>query len=54
MEGKAEILVGDENIAVGPGSMVFVEAHLEHRFHTISEDLTVLVIFTPAEHTNKK
>jgi len=28
---------------------VFVEAGVEHRFHTISEDLSILVVFAPAE-----
>jgi len=30
-----------------------VKALDEHRFHTITEDLRVLVIFAPAEYTNK-
>jgi hypothetical protein len=25
--------------------------YLEHRFHTITEDLRILVIFAPAEYT---
>lgn len=37
--------------AVEPGSLIFVAANIEHRFHTITEDLTVLVFFAPAEST---
>jgi len=51
VSGRASILVGSENQEVAAGSLVFVAANVEHRFHTISEDLTVLVFFAPAEYT---
>ena len=50
VQGRARLKVGDENIPIEPGSLVFVEANVEHRFHTITEDLTVLVFFAPAEY----
>ena len=53
VQGKAQIRVGEKNFAVEPGSLIYVEANLEHRFHTITEDLTVLVLFSPAEYTNR-
>jgi gentisate 1,2-dioxygenase len=28
--------------------------HVEHRFHTITEDLHILVCFAPAEYVNRK
>jgi hypothetical protein len=31
------------------GSVIFVEAELEHRFYDIEEELEVLVFFAPAE-----
>jgi quercetin dioxygenase-like cupin family protein len=34
---------------VRPGSVIFVEAELEHRFYDIEEELEVLVYFAPAE-----
>jgi mannose-6-phosphate isomerase-like protein (cupin superfamily) len=34
-----------------PGSVLFVPAGEEHRFVDVTEELTVLVIFGPAEHT---
>ncbi|MFL5731870.1 MAG: cupin domain-containing protein [Chloroflexia bacterium] len=52
VSGRASILVGDEDRPVEPGSIVFVEAGVEHRFHTIEEDLTVLVFFAPAEYSH--
>jgi quercetin dioxygenase-like cupin family protein len=47
--GRATIRVGDEDRPVGPGSLVFVAATVPHRFHSIEEDLTILVVFGPAE-----
>ena len=50
VRGRARLKVSEEDIAVEPGSLVFVEAKVEHRFHSISEDLSVLVFFAPAEY----
>jgi len=52
--GRAQIKVGDEDRAVGPGSIVFVAANVEHRFHSIEDDLIVLVFFAPAEYSQSK
>jgi hypothetical protein len=30
-----------------------VAKNVEHRFHSIEEDLTVLVFFAPAEYSNR-
>jgi mannose-6-phosphate isomerase-like protein (cupin superfamily) len=49
LQGRATIRVGTEDRAVEPGSLVFVAANVEHRFHSITEDLTLLVFFAPAE-----
>lgn len=51
LRGRAIIRVGEEDRVVGPGSIVFVEAGVEHHFHSISEELQVLVVFAPAEYT---
>jgi mannose-6-phosphate isomerase-like protein (cupin superfamily) len=52
VDGKAQIRVDNEDRSVGPGSIVFVAAHIDHRFHSIEEDLTVLVFFAPAEYSH--
>ena len=52
-QGRARIQVGDEDAAVEAGSLVFVAANVEHRFHSIEEDLTVLVFFAPAEYSRQ-
>ena len=49
MAGRATIRVGAEDRPVRPGSVVFVAAGVEHRFHAIEEDLRLLVAFGPAE-----
>jgi mannose-6-phosphate isomerase-like protein (cupin superfamily) len=47
VQGQGIIRVGEEERAVNAGSIVFVAAQVEHRFHSITEDLTILVIFAP-------
>jgi mannose-6-phosphate isomerase-like protein (cupin superfamily) len=49
VRGRATIRVADEDRPVGPGSVVFVAAGFTHRFHTIEEDLEILVVFAPAQ-----
>ena len=49
ISGAGRITVGDEVRDVRAGSIVFVGAGVAHRFHDISEDLTILVAFRPAE-----
>ncbi len=52
--GKAQIQVDNENRPVQAGSIVYVAKNVEHRFHSIEEELTVIVFFAPAEYSNKK
>lgn len=54
VSGKAQIMVADENREVRSGSIVYVEKHVAHHFHSIEEELTVLVFFAPAEYSLKK
>jgi mannose-6-phosphate isomerase-like protein (cupin superfamily) len=49
ISGKGAIRVAAEDQPVGPGSTVFVAKEVEHHFHSITEDLTILVFFAPAE-----
>jgi len=49
VRGRARMRVGAEDCEVEPGSVIFVEANVEHRFYDIREELTVLVFFAPAE-----
>ena len=47
VHGQGMITVGDEECPVKAGSIVFVGEKVQHRFHSITEDLQVLVIFAP-------
>ena len=49
VRGRARMLAGSEEQAVSEGSIIFVAAGVEHRFFDITEELVVLVFFTPAE-----
>jgi len=53
VSGKAQILVAEENRDVLAGSIVYVEKNVAHRFHSIEEELTILVFFAPAEYSRK-
>jgi len=51
LRGRGRIRVDDEDRAVEPGSVVFVPARVEHRFHDVTEELAIAVFFAPAEGT---
>jgi mannose-6-phosphate isomerase-like protein (cupin superfamily) len=53
VSGKAQILVAEEHRDVQAGAIVYVPKNVAHRFHSIDEELTVLVFFTPAEYSNR-
>ena len=47
VSGAATIDVAGETRPVSSGSVIYVDAHVEHRFHTITEELKVIVVFAP-------
>ncbi|MBP0459440.1 cupin domain-containing protein [Streptomyces montanisoli] len=49
MSGRASITVGTETTHVARGSVVFVPSGATHKFHHITEDLRVMVVFSPPE-----
>jgi len=49
LAGEARLTVGDEIRPMGPGTTVYVAAHVPHRFHDISSELRLLVFFAPPE-----
>jgi mannose-6-phosphate isomerase-like protein (cupin superfamily) len=52
--GKAKIRVANEVHHVKAGSIVYVNADVEHKFFEIEERLETLVFFAPAEYSNKQ
>ena len=53
VSGRAKILVAEEDRDVQAGSIVYVAKNVAHQFHSIEEELTVLVFFAPSEYSNK-
>jgi mannose-6-phosphate isomerase-like protein (cupin superfamily) len=53
ISGRAKIMVADEDQDVQAGSIIYVAKNIAHHFHSIEEDLTVLVFFAPAEYSNR-
>lgn len=53
VSGRGKILVAEEDRDVQAGSIVYVAKNIAHRFHSIEQELTVLVFFAPAEYSNK-
>jgi mannose-6-phosphate isomerase-like protein (cupin superfamily) len=51
--GRGHIRVGAEDRRISPGSLVFVAAHVEHRFHDIEQDLRVLVFWSPPHSSTR-
>ena len=48
VSGKASLRVNGEDTPAEPGTILYVAAEAEHRFHAIEEELTLLVFFAPA------
>jgi len=47
LEGVGMIRVDDEDRPVSVGSTIFVGIGVEHRFHSITQDLKLLVFWAP-------
>jgi len=49
LQGRGRFRAASEDREVQAGSIMFVPSGVEHRFHTIEEDLLLMVFFAPAE-----
>ena len=49
ISGSGMIAIAGTDHAVTSGSVAFVPAGVAHHFHTVAEELRVLVVFAPAE-----
>jgi mannose-6-phosphate isomerase-like protein (cupin superfamily) len=54
LEGRGRFRMGDEDVTVEPGHLFTVAARVEHGFHSITEDLLMLVFFVPPEGTGRQ
>lgn len=50
LEGKAKMTIDGTEHDVSPEDVIYVRAHATHRFHTITEDLKLLVFFASTSH----
>lgn len=51
--GVGKFLADGKDVDVVPGSILFVKANEKHHFHSIEEDLTLLVFFSTAKPTKE-
>jgi len=49
VKGRGAVQVDEQDRLVEPEALILVRAGSKHRFHSITEDLTLLVFFSPAE-----
>ncbi len=49
VRGRGKFQRGREEMSALPGDVLFVPARALHRFHSIEEELVLLVVFSPAE-----
>ena len=51
--GRATFEAGQDRVAAGPGSVIYVAAAEVHRFTDVTEDLATVVLFAPAEESRR-
>ena len=49
MSGRSRFTAGDETCEVTAGDTIYVAAGVPHRFHEITDDLQLIVVFAPPE-----
>ena len=49
VRGSAKVRIGNDVRPIEQGSVVFVEAGVDHRFFDIEQQLVLLVVFAPSE-----
>ena len=53
MAGRSAFTAGEETRQVAPGDTIYVAAGVPHRFHDITEEIQLLVVFAPPEDSRK-
>lgn len=54
LSGRGQFRLENEDRPAQAGSIIFVAAHQEHRFHSIEAEMHILVFFAPAEYSQQK
>ena len=53
LSGEGMLQVDGEDRSIKAGSILFVAKNADHRFHSITSDLSLLVFFAPEEGANQ-
>ncbi len=51
VRGHGRLCTDSGEVDVGPGSVIYVPAEERHQFTDVSEDLSIVVVFAPAERS---
>lgn len=51
VSGAGTVEIAGEHRPVSAGAVIYVDAHVDHRFHSITEALSVIVVFAPPRHS---
>lgn len=53
VRGRARLCTDTSEVEIGPGSVIHVPAYETHQFIDVSEDLSIVVVFSPAERSRR-
>ena len=53
VRGRGRLISETGECDVGPGTVIYVKAHESHQFTEVTEDLSVVVVFAPAERSHE-
>ena len=53
VSGAGTIEIDGEHREVNAGAVIYVEEHVTHCFHAITEDLSIIVVFAPPRHSQR-
>jgi mannose-6-phosphate isomerase-like protein (cupin superfamily) len=53
VRGRGRLISDTGESEVGPGTVIYVKAHENHQFTEVTEDLSIVVVFAPAERSRE-
>lgn len=53
VRGRGRLMSETGETDVGPGTVIYVKAHEHHQFTEVTEDLSIVVVFAPAERSRE-
>ena len=52
--GRGQVRIDGEDSKISPGSVIFVASGIDHKFHSITDDLKLLVVFAPPRRSRAR